>query len=138
MSWRNLKEIQWYSFVLYQKRCFRDASTNKKLTGIIMLNTKGILWKKINISSNKISAIQERELKECGNLRGFLFGREWSFKNYHYCKRTLIVKNNWTKRSIENQKKLPDKYFYEQTEVLKKPAKMHHMMTRILQLQKPN
>ena len=47
--WKTLKEIQWHKFTPYQKRNFRGALTNGKLTGISVFNSRRDYFKE-NIS----------------------------------------------------------------------------------------
>ena len=47
----HIKEIQLCSFTSHQKWCLRGTSNNKKLVGIIVLNTKGTILKKIKVSA---------------------------------------------------------------------------------------
>ena len=44
------KEVWWLSFTQYEKRSFRDALNNGKLTGRSVLNAKVINLNKINVS----------------------------------------------------------------------------------------
>ena len=47
---KTLQEIQWCSFILYQKRNFKGALTNEKFTGISVWIAQKVILKKINIS----------------------------------------------------------------------------------------
>ena len=51
MGFEDIQSIKRISFTPLQKRSFRGALTNEKLTGISVMNAKGTTFNKINVSS---------------------------------------------------------------------------------------